>query len=173
MKSLWLGIAMICGLAFADIYKWKDAHGVTHFSDQPHQGAERLTLDTESMPTPPEQTPTESAQETKPAEQQGVQYQRLEIIEPKDKATIRNNDGNLTVQVATEPELSKNDNVQIFLDGNPLGNPSKGLAFSITQIDRGEHHLQAKILDKELNMVKKESEKTTFYMHRPKIDHKN
>ena len=50
MKKIIVLAGVLCGglaidnIAFADIYKWKDAEGKTHFSDQPPDRDSRIDI---------------------------------------------------------------------------------------------------------------------------------
>jgi len=56
---------LVSGLALAaTVYKWVDENGVTHYSDQPHPGAQKVTVaapQTYSAPPPPAVAPAVKA----------------------------------------------------------------------------------------------------------------
>lgn len=77
-RLLAIGLAAsLCGLAAADVYKWKDEHGVVHYSQTPPPGrpATPLGIETEAPPgaRPPGPTECQTVQ---------CQYERLR----KDRA---------------------------------------------------------------------------------------
>ena len=38
-------MSVACAVAFsATVYRWVDENGVTHYSDQPHENAEKVTI---------------------------------------------------------------------------------------------------------------------------------
>jgi hypothetical protein len=50
-------------------------------------------------------------------------------------------------QVTVAPELATGDNVGLLLDGMPVAPPMKSLDFPLYGITRGQHLLQARIID--------------------------
>ena len=80
-------------------------------------------------------------------------YASATIIAPEQDAAVRNNAGNLTVTVQVLPSLQKGHLVQILLDGVPQGEPQPTLQVALTNLDRGTHALQARIVDAGGNVV--------------------
>lgn len=46
MKTLWIVMLAMCslGASAAEVYKWKDANGRTHYGDRPNVSAEKITV---------------------------------------------------------------------------------------------------------------------------------
>jgi hypothetical protein len=160
---------MICA-SHAQIYKWVDGQGVMHFSDNPHDGAEIVkTPDPQvySPPVPPPAQSPEPAVENK-SEKSEASYTSIAITQPLDQATIRNDKGYVAVIVQVEPKLNKGDLVQIIFDGSPMGDPQEALLFQLNGIYRGEHTLEAQILNPDGDVLET-SERITIYMQRPRV----
>lgn len=50
MKTIVLFALLLTGFAQAEIYKWKDAEGKMHYSDQPPNGGKAKVLQTKDLP---------------------------------------------------------------------------------------------------------------------------
>ena len=78
-----------------EVYAWKDAQGVTHYSDYPQPGARKILLNgapSTTKATPPATTPAGATPAAaKPAAKPGateVVYDRLEIWSPENGANF-------------------------------------------------------------------------------------
>jgi hypothetical protein len=94
--------------------------------------------------------------------QQAASYQ-LTIGNPADESTVYSDNGEMTVQVAVTPDLAGGDSVQLLVDGEPAGFPTTSLDFALAGMARGQHMLQARIIDATGN-VGSVSAPTTFYV---------
>lgn len=162
------GLLFVCG-SFAQIYKWTDSQGVVHFSDHPHEGAEKLKMpeiQTYSAPVS-NKTNTPSDQEAAPQTIEH-EYTKLDIIQPINEATIRNNQGYVVVSALLEPKLFDGDTLQMIFDGAPLGDPQPNLIFTLNGIYRGTHTLAVQVLNNK-GEVLKVSDKITIFMQRPRV----
>lgn len=149
------------------IYKWTDAAGNVHFSDKPQSGAQQIQLPpVQTFSSPQEATPLPSA--TPPVEEAGAEYQSIQIVQPTNEATIRNNLGYVPIVVEVKPELKKDDKLQLIFDGKPLGSPQANTIFALNGIDRGMHTIAVNIVDSEGNVLS-ESAKIIFYLHRATV----
>ncbi|ROR34191.1 DUF4124 domain-containing protein [Inmirania thermothiophila] len=159
-------LALVLGLAgphaLAAVYKWTDAEGRVHYSDRPAPGAEAVRLDplsTFRAPAPARRPPTP------PAPQAAEGYRRVVIAAPEPEATIRDNEGRITVVVNLEPALREGHAVQILVDDRPQGAPARVTQFTLTNVDRGTHRIGARVLDGEGREVAR-AEPVTVYLHR-------
>ncbi|GAA4894063.1 DUF4124 domain-containing protein [Ferrimonas pelagia] len=145
----------------AQIYKWVDDDGKVHYSDKPRSGATAVSLkpgSTVHLPTSTRSLSTESQ-----ADEQ-IAY-RIDLIAPEDEATVRNNQGQLDLQIALEPALAADHRVQLWLDGRLSRTLGSGGSFALDDLDRGEHQLQAKVIDKSGKVLALSPTRTVF-MHR-------
>ncbi|KGP63466.1 hypothetical protein EP47_05615 [Legionella norrlandica] len=161
-------LMMIICCSHAQIYKWTDSQGVVHFSDKPHEGAEKVKIPETQTYTPPENGSGGSSEPKEVKKEEEEKYTRLEIIQPQNEATIRNNQGYVVVAVQIEPDLSSGDNLQLIFDGAPLGDPQPNLLFQLNGIYRGSHTIAVQVLNANGEVVKT-SESITIYMHRPRV----
>ena len=148
----------------ATVYKWVDAHGIIHYSDQPHPNAKKLTVagaQTFSAPTPAEVTasPEEPA---RPAPARA--YESCAITQPGDQQMLMNV-YRTTAVVQTEPALRPGNTVNLYLDGRRL--PGSGPSFTFP-VYRGQHSLSAVVVDS-VGQIVCETSTVTFFVHQPSI----
>ena len=71
----------------------------------------------------------------------------LDIGAPGNDATVFDDNGDVMVRVTVVPDLAKGDQVELLLDGMPVAPPTTSLDFPLYGILRGQHLLQARIID--------------------------
>ncbi len=144
--ALFTLMSLVCTVAFsATVYRWVDENGVTHYSDQPHENAEKVHVAApQTFQAPPApRVPTPKAQSSKPS---SPAYQ-CQVVAPANDDTFPNAQSvSTSVQVA--PALQDGDQVFLLMDGARVpGFPTQGGSFTISPIDRGQHTLQAVVQD--------------------------
>jgi hypothetical protein len=88
---------------------------------------------------------------------------RLAIVNPANDATVFSNPGDVSVQASVVPALAGDDRVELLVDGDSAGEPAKSLDFQLSGMERGEHVLQARVIDGTGN-VSAVSPSTIFYV---------
>jgi len=125
------------------VYRSVDENGNTVFSDKPSKNAEKMEI-------PDAQTvKSKSAGKfkyTPPPKSPPPEYSRVAITSPDNDAAVRENTGNITVTVDVEPGLQKQDKLQLHMDGKIVGS-GDSTSFSLQNVDRGTHTLQAVVVD--------------------------
>lgn len=160
----WCGllIALTAGVAnAATVWKWVDADGVTHYSDRPVEGAEVIELSAaQSVALPTPQPATRPAvgttRDRAPASRtQGATqaYARLDLASPAPQETLWNIEGTLAVSVAIEPELQPGHQFDVYLDGQRQNLAATSPRFTVPEVWRGVHTLQAVIVDEAGNEI--------------------
>jgi hypothetical protein len=144
MRTALYVLLALAAPAFAGqtVYKWVDEKGVTHFSDQPVAGAEKVELSSgtnRSASPPPAYTPS-APQETK--EQAGPAYSRFVIASPQQDEAIINTGGQVTVQIAATPAIDSKHSVALYLDGSPVSD-FQGTSHEFSNMPRGTHTVKA------------------------------
>ena len=166
--TVFLLMMLSAGAAAAEVWRWVDENGVMHFSDRPHPGAERVELAPAQTFTAPALPPRRQPA-SREASESASAYSRVSIVSPEAGEMFWNIGGQLTVQVALEPQLISGHELRIFLDGNRVeGVPQGPVQFTIGEVWRGEHTLRAAIFDaggRELAS----SEAITFYVQQTSI----
>ena len=140
------------GGALADVFRWVDEEGVVHFSDRPYEGAEIVALP--KAPTFSTPAAASRRQESAPEEDSGtesvedVTYTSLRIIGPGQDEVLWNTGGILNVKIDLEPQLQDGHNMQLFLDGQVVGElAGDPRSIQLSDVFRGEHSLHAEIHD--------------------------
>ena len=86
------------------------------------------------------------------------------ITSPEHDLAIRNNSGNVTVTVATQPGLVGNDELVLILDGKEIV-LGKATAKAFNAMNRGSHQLRAIIRDGS-GRILQSSQSVTFHLLR-------
>ena len=76
---------------------------------------------------------------------------QVAILAPVQQDTIHDNSGNLAVEVKVEPPIEAPDgtSIRILLDGKLAAPDSVGMRFTLQGVERGEHWLQALLIDRQ------------------------
>lgn len=174
MKALLLLLffALNFTTASAELYKWVDDEGNISYSDQPpFKDAEQLTPPGLST-TPAVKVP---AKQPEPADEKTPEfkYTYFRITSPEHDATIRNNEGNLSITLGMKPALNTllGHSISIQLDGKTVEESLLGTSASLKNIDRGSHTISAAIKDKK-GRVLLNSNSITVHVHRVSILHR-
>ncbi|MDJ0701338.1 MAG: DUF4124 domain-containing protein [Woeseiaceae bacterium] len=166
-RPILLLVALLASAASAsDIYKWVDEDGVIHFSDQPREGAERVTLQRTNVIRPPvpaiQRTNEEAAQPETP-----FRYEKLEVVSPAAEETLWNIEGVLNVSLALTPGLQEGHQVRVYHNGQPQ--IVSGTSFRLQEVWRGVHNLQAEVIDADGQMVIR-SQPNRFYVQQNTVN---
>lgn len=169
-------------LCHAAIYMQSDQNGNAVFSDTPlSPNAQKISIgrpQTVSSSTTTEPTPEAplvlGAHKSSPAnkntkapiaeENVKLPYTVFEIESPKDQDTIQNQPS-FPVLMRIEPKLQPGDKVQLFIDGQPWGEPRASAQLQLDLVDRGTHQLYAELIDAN-GTVLKQTSPITFFNHR-------
>jgi hypothetical protein len=158
-----------CSLALAQtVYKWVDENGVTHYSDQPHAKAEKMTVPAAQTYTAPANAGADTSAATPPPAEDTGYYQGCAIVQPANAQSFANIDS-LSVVVQTDPPLRREDRIFLMLDGQPLnGGAPTGTSFTLEPVERGTHTLQAVVRDGQRGMLC-QTPGVTFEVHQNSI----
>jgi len=148
-----------------ELWKWKDANGVTQYSDRPVPGATKVEMYT-STPAQPAAPAARPAVPAKPGAAAAVQYQSLEICQPENGESFFGADATVNVRMRSEPSLAAGDRLLLFLDGKLVEGASNGYEHTLANLERGVHSLAAVILDDKGN-EKIRSEPRVFHIKLP------
>lgn len=158
-----LSLALALNGAQAAVYKTIDKDGNVGYSDSPAENAEELDLPPVPVinisPSPKMNlAPRQGKKQTQQA------YTQLSINQPKSDATIRNNAGNISVELLIDPPLREGDTIILKSNGEEVGR-GRSNTLSISQMNRGSHALQAIIIDADGETLRS-SGTTTFHLQR-------
>jgi len=151
----------------AVIYKWTDADGVIHFSDQAVPGAEKILTSSGSSvrsgAAPAASNTTASAAKPKPP---ALNFTQFSIVSPANQETITGNQP-INVNLALEPQLKSNQSLSWTLDGSALSNQANATSFTLEDVPRGTHTIIATVEDQ--SGESKSTEPVTFYVVRTSL----
>jgi len=159
------------------LWVWKDANGITHYSDRPEPGAKKIEIvgATPATPATPATTagaaaaPAPSGSATKAETPATIQYRLLEITSPENGASFFNADVSVEVRLRSEPQRSGDDKLLMYLDGKPVEEARDAYSHTFTGLERGEHTVTAAILDAQ-GKEKIHSRACVFYIKEPSVN---
>lgn len=142
---LLLGFAFTAGAA--EIWRWTDANGVVHYSDNPVPGAVRISVNAPkpsgSGPLPadiPEVAPREPRQ-------QPFAYVRCEVASPARDETFHSVQP-VSIALDVEPALQPGHRIEVQVNGVRLADwPTNAINYTIPEVFRGSHTVQVRVLD--------------------------
>jgi len=139
--------------AMADAYKWTDEDGVVHYSDRPHPGAQLIDISEPNSSRSPARANSSSTQGGDEAANGAAptRYDNFEVASPGAEETLWNIEGTLSVTLSLSPALQPGHQVRVYFDGTPR--LVSGTSFSIDEVYRGVHNLQAEVLDETGTMM--------------------
>jgi hypothetical protein len=140
--------ALMSGTAGAvTVWKWVDKSGEPHYTDRPVPGAQRIELT--GVPAVPSLGQSGTAAKTgspSPAARTASAYRRLVILKPEPQQTLWNIGGNLSVELDLSPPLASGDRIDVFLDGQRVELGAVSPQFTVPNVFRGTHTLQAVVV---------------------------
>ena len=193
MKTLFLLLALVFSVSVAaEVYKWIDEEGRVHYGDRPG-GSSNVTrlpgFEASSSPPPVEApSPKEPVPAVKPAETTPGVYSfpelfgdrsapgpanySISITTPLQDATVRDNQGIIPVAFTTTPMPDEDFSYQMYLDGEPWFQPFFSQQVYLSNVERGSHSIQVRLMDSEGSVVG-ESNSVTFHLHRASALNRN
>lgn len=158
-------------VALGEVYKQVLPDGSVVFSDQPAPGAERIEISpAQTYKPPPIPVSTSSPSTRKQDRTEARHYDELRITTPEDDAAIRDNAGNVHIEIALAPALRTREGhrIALYMDGEEVAPPGSSTVFNLKNVDRGTHQIQAVIVDTQGKPIKT-SEPVIFHLLRISI----
>ncbi len=169
--ALVFGLMAVLSVAQAEekkkIYKYTDENGVTHYTEtKPNDNYEEADLPALSVvPSAPINNSSSASSTTDEQTVDPSVVEEFAIIEPVNEQNIWGTGGKLTAKVgALSPAQQAAHQVQFIIDGKK-NKPADDTTQVFENIYRGEHTVQALLINRFNNKVIKESKTVTFYMH--------
>jgi hypothetical protein len=151
----------------ANVWKWRDANGVVHYSDQPVPGAEQVSGLSSNSYAPKSIGNTTNSSSTSSVA--SVNYTNVEIWKPSKEMTIANTAGQVSVGVRVEPALASGDRLALYMDGRLVsGFPERGTEYEMSDVERGAHTLVLTVVDAQGKRVI-ESSPVEFYVQQVSV----
>jgi hypothetical protein len=164
-SSFVIGLLMAFAVQAAVVYKWVDADGVVHYSDQSAPGAEKIYTATSTSVAPASGPRNASAPPAKRPPASPLNYSEMQITSPASDQTFFGDDV-IGVHLSLVPGLKANQTLVWHLNGKELENPPDSLSFVIPRLDRGTYALAATITD-QASGESQSSNNVTFYVRQP------
>jgi len=176
MKTRWLLLGCLVALvaqaqdAKRELWMWKDAKGVVHYSDVPGPGATKVNLTVTEGQSSQAATSAQGAGGSTDGRGAAAAkaYTSLVITEPANEASFFGADTVVTVRVRPAPALSAGDTLLVYLDDTQIAGQKNELDFRLAGLERGEHTLTAVIQDAD-GEEKIRSASVVFYIKQPTI----
>jgi hypothetical protein len=162
---------MLCASAVAGgatVYKWVDAQGVTHYSDQPHPGAVKIEIG--AVQTYSGQRPSSRPLASAAAANEAP-YSLCEIYRPSRDEVFLNTDS-VTARVRVQPGVRPGDSIFLALDGRRLAPVVMDSDITVQPVFRGSHSLVLVVEDGQGNVVC-QSEPVIFHVRQPSVQAPN
>lgn len=140
----------------AEVWKWVDANGVTHYSDQPGApGATRVEVRagnvSETRPAEPVPSASDADSQSQPEQDN---FREFQIVRPTNDQNIINTAGEVVVEIRVSPPLTAMHRLNLYLDGKLVTGFARNAQFyTLTAVPRGTHSLNAVIADVNGNTV--------------------
>jgi hypothetical protein len=152
------------------VYKWTDAQGVVHFSDQPVPGAERVL--TSSAPDHAgilgQTAPGSATPQTKPKTDKTLAAARIAISSPAPEQTFTGGE-TVPVSLTADPDLKPSWTVVWTLNGAQVqGQAPTATSFTLTDLARGVYTIEATVTDSSTG-ESKSADAVTFNVMRPSV----
>lgn len=153
-----LSMSLALSASAAEMWRWKDAEGVTHYSDRPVQGAERIDVQmtqrstgaseasaaSNASPRSSSESSSESRSEVASA---AANYTRCAVASPMNEEVF-NAVSVVNARVDIEPALQPGHRLQVFLNGRPYPEwPPTQFAYTLMDLYRGSYTLSVRVLD--------------------------
>lgn len=144
-------IAIALPVTAQEVFSYKDNNGNTVYTNMPPDNvkAKSVEVPTTQIVSPQTERSIESgSNQSSKAQSQQVLINSVILVGIPDDGAVRANDGsfNVTVQVNSNADLSANYTYQLLLDGSPYGQQQSNQNFTLTDINRGSHTIQANVL---------------------------
>lgn len=163
-----LGILVCTACPAAVIYKWTDASGLIHYSDQPVPGARRVEIvaDVPIHGSPPPPPPSEASSAPSAPPLAVVPYSTFAISSPTPEQTFVSVD--VPVSLSLQPKLQPAHVLGWTLNGSTLAADANQTHFTLSNLPRGAYTLSATISDR-TTAQPVNSASVTFYVQRPSL----
>lgn len=157
-------VVTMCESKEVTIYKSVNKDGTITYSDQAHQNSEKINI------TPQNSITIKQPSKRKPAiSQENKQPPTLKITSLIDHQTIRDNQGNITVNAQISQRIPTSYRYQLIIDEKIHATQALTPNFSVKNIDRGAHKIKMALVDDKGKVIAL-SGSYNIYMHRASIN---
>ena len=153
----------------AVVYKWTDAAGVVHYSDQPEPGAEKIHTAPSSLNgavAPARSNPDAAAPNGEPATFI-LGYAQFAVASPTPEQVFFG-DEPITVNLTVAPALKLNHTLTWSLNGKELQDHANSARFNLPTLERGTYAIAATVSDPETG-ESRSTDSVTFFVRQPSL----
>lgn len=152
------------------VYTWKDADGVTHYSDQPMPGSKKIEIQgkaSTSSSTANQSTPSTAPPRdiVLPRQAAPVKYTSCAVVAPQNGETLHNVQS-AQGEVRLDPALSPAHSIAISLDGQKISSSVGG--FTMSPLYRGAHTLSVAVTAEDGSTVCQST--STFHVRQASVN---
>lgn len=148
MRKLVAFLSMCVALSAtaAELWRWKDADGVTHYSDRPVQGAERIDVQMTHLGSGTSSPQPVAPQASPPPPPAVTKYTRCVVAVPTNDQVF-DTPGAVSARVDIEPALHAGHQLQVLMNGSVLPEwPANQFAYTLN-LYRGSYTLNVRVVD--------------------------
>ncbi|WP_430461590.1 DUF4124 domain-containing protein [Thalassolituus sp. LLYu03] len=158
-------LCTLCAQA-GDVYMSRDANGNVVFSDQPSTNSQKHEV--RELPSVPAFVAPAKAPVVKAEKPAAFTYTSLSIVSPQNGHQVASGyAGSLSVNGVLSPGLRESDTL-VLLDNTLKVASGRQTAFSLSNLERGEHSLQMAVIDAQGNTLIS-SNSVTIFVQRPSV----
>ncbi|GHC38223.1 DUF4124 domain-containing protein [Aidingimonas halophila] len=172
-RLVMVGMITLHGLsahAESAIYRVIDEQGRVLFTDRPQSGSERVDIPQPSAVLPVSRVAIGGLENDEHVEPPPTSYSAFSIVAPEHEATLPTGQaGDVVVEFAVAPALHESHRIQLRLDGEVRHSPAHARSLSLSGLVRGEHTLEAELLDADGKVLQR-SKPVTLYVQRAGIN---
>jgi hypothetical protein len=169
----WIVLATLAAFASqaAVVYKWTDANGVIHYSDQPVPGAEKIVTSTSlsggtASPAHAAASGTAPGAAPKKNAGPGLNYTQFAITSPLPDQTFFGDDV-VSVHLSLDPALKPNQTITWHLNGKQLADQGPDTTqFTLGNLSRGTYAIAATITDQQTG-ESQSTDSVSFFVRQP------
>ena len=162
-----LTLSLMSGVAMAaTVYKWVDAQGVIHYSDQPHPEAKQIDVQPINTVSTP---PVANTSTTQPANAAAATRYQCELIRPENNEVFLNT-STVSTRLKLDPQLAVGDQIAVAVDGKRFKNqPTTSMEFLLSEMERGTHTLMMVVYDRTGQKQLCTTPTITFHVRQPSV----
>lgn len=142
-----LSMCIALSATAAELWRWKDADGVTHYADRPVPGAERIDVQTTQLSSGTSaSTPAAPQAPPVPPSPAVTKYTRCAVASPMNDEVFNAADS-VSARVDIEPALQAGHRLQVLMNGSVFADwPPNQFAYTMS-LYRGSYTLNVRVVD--------------------------
>lgn len=177
-----LGLSVSLAAQAQSIYRTTDAQGNVVFTDNPERGGEEVDLKPLTVVPGRSESPADEAPAMVDGSRSGgerpsgdpgqpfMPYDSFSILSPDQEETLPTGAaGNVQVTLGIQPDLREDHRVRLLVDGQISQSAMHTDTFMLNNLPRGEHVLQAELLDAS-GAVRHRTSPVTLYVQRASVN---